>query len=132
MPSFGDKSKRILSTCDPRLQELAELVVESYDITVLEGFRTNARQDELTPGKTNCSGRENPSYRLVNPSITKTLASQLILLRTRLIGKITDNFITCRVWSGRPQHSLGYKSGKAVIGTVMAASKTSRSTIYLT
>jgi peptidoglycan L-alanyl-D-glutamate endopeptidase CwlK len=47
MPSFGDKSKRILSTCDPRLQELAELVVESYDITVLEGFRTNARQDEL-------------------------------------------------------------------------------------
>ena len=47
MPSFSDSSQSILDTCHPDLKDICELVVVTYDFTVTEGFRTNARQDEL-------------------------------------------------------------------------------------
>lgn len=47
MPHFGEKSKRILSACHEDLQLICSHVIENYDFTVLEGFRTSARQDEL-------------------------------------------------------------------------------------
>lgn len=47
MPSFGTESRKRLDTCHEDLQDICELVIENYDFTVLEGFRSNARQEDL-------------------------------------------------------------------------------------
>ena len=47
MPSFGTASRKRLDTCHPDLIQVCELVIPNYDFTVLEGYRPNARQDEL-------------------------------------------------------------------------------------
>ena len=47
MPAFGRKSKDILDTCCPEIVETLEIVVEEYDISVLEGVRSWARQEQL-------------------------------------------------------------------------------------
>ncbi len=53
MPSFGERSRSVLATVDPRLQEVCKLVIQNYDFTVLEGYRTDERQEALfRDGKT--------------------------------------------------------------------------------
>jgi len=47
MPSFGTASRAKLDTCDDKLQAICELVIEHYDFSVLEGNRSNERQEEL-------------------------------------------------------------------------------------
>ena len=47
MPSFGIASIARLDTCHIDLQQICELVIPNYDFSILEGFRSNARQDEL-------------------------------------------------------------------------------------
>lgn len=47
MPTFSETSRERLRTCDPRLQEVFEWVVENYDCTILEGHRSPERQLEL-------------------------------------------------------------------------------------
>lgn len=47
MPSFGMRSRRELDTCRQEIVETLEQVVLDYDITVLEGRRSWARQQEL-------------------------------------------------------------------------------------
>ena len=47
MPSFGTRSQRELDTCCPEIVETLEIVIKEYDITVLEGRRSWARQQEL-------------------------------------------------------------------------------------
>jgi len=47
MPSFSTKSGLILADCDHALQQICDKVIKSYDFTVLEGHRSNERQDEL-------------------------------------------------------------------------------------
>ena len=47
MASFGASSRSKLETCHPDLIALCELVIEGYDFSVLEGKRSNERQDEL-------------------------------------------------------------------------------------
>jgi len=47
MADFGTESRKRLDTCHMDLQEICELVIPNYDFTVLEGFRSNARQDDL-------------------------------------------------------------------------------------
>ena len=47
MPSFGETSKKRLTTCDPRLQEVLQEVVKEFDCSVLEGHRSADRQQEL-------------------------------------------------------------------------------------
>jgi peptidoglycan L-alanyl-D-glutamate endopeptidase CwlK len=47
MPSFGTESRKRLNTCHADLQEICELVIPNYDFTVLEGFRSSTRQDDL-------------------------------------------------------------------------------------
>lgn len=47
MAAFGATSLSKLSTCDTRLVTICKLVIPNYDFTVLEGFRSNERQDEL-------------------------------------------------------------------------------------
>jgi len=44
MPSFGEKSKAQLATCDQRLQDLFNEVVKYWDCTVTEGRRTYEQQ----------------------------------------------------------------------------------------
>ena len=47
MPNFSDKSKRLLATCHQDLQDLFNEVIKYYDCSIIEGFRSNERQNEL-------------------------------------------------------------------------------------
>jgi len=47
MPIFGTASTKKLETCHKDLIAVCELVIETYDFTVLEGHRSGKRQDEL-------------------------------------------------------------------------------------
>lgn len=47
MPKFSKRSKERLDSCHPDLIRLFEKVVEKYDCSVLEGYRSNTRQEEL-------------------------------------------------------------------------------------
>ena len=48
MPKFGKKkSQQRLNTCDPRLIELFERVVEDFDCSVLQGHRGEKEQNKL-------------------------------------------------------------------------------------
>jgi peptidoglycan LD-endopeptidase CwlK len=46
MASFGKKSQERLNTCDPRLVELFEEVVEHFDCSVIQGYRDEAEQNK--------------------------------------------------------------------------------------
>lgn len=47
MPSLSEFSYKHLNTCDIRLIEVVEIVVVQYDVRVLEGRRSWARQAQL-------------------------------------------------------------------------------------
>ena len=63
MPKFGNKSKGKLSTCDKRLQEIFNEVIKYVDCSVIEGHRSEERQNRLfEEGKTKVTypkGRHN-------------------------------------------------------------------------
>ena len=53
MPRFGRKSRERLSTCDERLQKVFNEVIKHVDCSVLEGHRSEERQNKLyEEGKT--------------------------------------------------------------------------------
>ena len=53
MPYFGKSSKKRLSTCDSKLQEIFNEVIKHVDCSVLEGHREKDRQNKLfKEGKT--------------------------------------------------------------------------------
>ena len=53
MPRFGKKSKEQLATCDKRLIRVFNEVIKTVDCSVLEGHRSEDRQDALyKEGKT--------------------------------------------------------------------------------
>lgn len=45
MPTFSQKSKDKLATCDVRLQKVFFEVIKHFDCTILEGHRNQADQD---------------------------------------------------------------------------------------
>jgi peptidoglycan L-alanyl-D-glutamate endopeptidase CwlK len=47
MPQFSERSKAKLETCDPRLQRLANAVIEVFDCTVVDGHRGEEKQNDL-------------------------------------------------------------------------------------
>lgn len=47
MPRFGRRSKERLRGVDAKLQNVLNRVVKYFDITVIEGVRSQERQDEL-------------------------------------------------------------------------------------
>ena len=47
MPRFGSKSKKNLATCDDRLQKVFNEVINYTDCSVLEGHRSEERQERL-------------------------------------------------------------------------------------
>tara|TARA_R110002012_G_scaffold122078_1_gene271927 strand:+ start:15866 stop:16261 length:396 start_codon:yes stop_codon:yes gene_type:complete len=65
MPRFGKKSKERLSTCDDRLQKVFNEVIKYVDCSILEGHRSEKRQNKLyKEGKTKVmypKGRHNAS-----------------------------------------------------------------------
>jgi len=53
MPHFGKSSKKRLSTCNSKLQEIFNEVIKHVDCSVLEGYREKDRQNKLfKEGKT--------------------------------------------------------------------------------
>ena len=65
MPKFSRKSKERLATCDERLQKVFNEVIKYADCSVLEGHRSEERQNKLyEEGKTKVKypkGRHNAS-----------------------------------------------------------------------
>ena len=65
MARFSKRSKDRLSTCDKRLQEIFNEVIKNFDCTILEGHRSEERQNKLyEEGKTKVrypKGRHNAS-----------------------------------------------------------------------
>ena len=65
MPKFGKRSRENLATCDERLQKVFNEVIKHVDCSVLEGERSEERQNELyKSGKTKVkypNGRHNSS-----------------------------------------------------------------------
>ena len=65
MPRFGKSSKKRLLTCDKRLQDVFNEVIKYVDCSVLEGHRSEERQNKLLKeGKTKVAypkGRHNSS-----------------------------------------------------------------------
>ena len=63
MAKFGKRSKERLTTCDKRLQKVFNEVIKHVDCSVLEGHRSQERQDKLYgEGKTKVkypNGRHN-------------------------------------------------------------------------
>jgi len=47
MPKLGRRSMKRLKGVDPRLVSVLQKVVKYYDITIIEGLRTQERQNEL-------------------------------------------------------------------------------------
>ena len=46
MPKFSKRSKKRLSTCHPKLQELFNEVVKEFDCTIIEGHRGKKKQND--------------------------------------------------------------------------------------
>jgi len=65
MPKFGKNSLKQLKTCDAKLQEVFNEVIKTVDCSVLEGHRSEVRQNALyKEGKTKVTfpkGRHNSS-----------------------------------------------------------------------
>ena len=65
MPRFGRRSKNNLLTCDTRLQKVFDEVIKHVDCSVIEGNRSEERQNRLfKEGKTKVlypNGRHNAS-----------------------------------------------------------------------
>ena len=65
MPKFSRKSKERLATCDDRLQKVFNEVIKYVDCSILEGHRSEERQNKLyKEGKTKVKypkGRHNAS-----------------------------------------------------------------------
>ena len=47
MPLFSNRSRAILQTCDPQLQNLFTNVVLTFDCTIVSGHRTEEEQNAL-------------------------------------------------------------------------------------
>jgi len=47
MYKFGPKSLERLKTCDTRIQTVMHKLIEEMDVTILEGVRTDERQNKL-------------------------------------------------------------------------------------
>ena len=47
MPYFGTRSKKSLSSCDERLQQVFQEVIKHVDCSVIEGHRNEERQNKL-------------------------------------------------------------------------------------
>ena len=47
MPYYSSKSKAILATCDPRLQDIFNTLIEWFDLSIISGHRGEAEQNKI-------------------------------------------------------------------------------------
>ena len=73
MPTFSNYSLERLNTCDERLIEICTEVIQVYDFRVLEGHRSNERQEELF-AQNKTTKRAGESKHNVSPSLAVDLA----------------------------------------------------------
>ena len=73
MPAFSARSDERLQTCHLHLQNVCRAAIKYYDFTVLEGHRSNERQDELfRQGKSKLKAGESKHNQ--NPSLAVDIA----------------------------------------------------------
>ena len=73
MPRFSQKSINRLNTCHPELRRLFENVVETFDCSIVYGFRGNDEQDKLfDEGKSKLKGGQSKHNRF--PSLAVDVA----------------------------------------------------------
>lgn len=97
MPKFGTESREKLNTCRYEIIRTLELVVVEYDIIVLEGRRSWARQAELLregrtkvgPGKS----KHNPPKRQDGTEDTKWLSNAVDIAPYPIDWKDAKRFI---------------------------------------
>ena len=98
MPKFGKKSKKQLSTCNKKLQEVFNEVIKTVDCSVLEGHRGENRQNALyKEGKTKVKfpkGRHNH-----NPSLAVDVVPYPIDCAGFVLGVANQMGIPIR-WGG--------------------------------
>ena len=102
MPRFGRKSRKELSTCDERLQEVFNEVIKHVDCSVLEGHRNKEMQDKYyEKGKTKVKypkGRHN-SY----PSLAADVTPYPVVWTDRERQTLFAGFVI------GVAHGMGYK-----------------------
>ena len=68
--SFGKKSQKNLDSCHPDIQKILNRLIQYYDFSVIEGYRSQERQQELfSQGKSTLDGVETKSKHQVYPSM---------------------------------------------------------------
>lgn len=73
MPNFSNRSQEKLNSCHIDLQKIFNVVIQNYDCTILEGHRSDEKQDELfRQGKSQL--RAGQSKHNQNPSMAVDVA----------------------------------------------------------
>lgn len=73
MPKFSSSSKDRLKTCHTDLQKIFNAIIVHYDCCILEGYRTDEKQEKLyLEGKTKC--RAGQSKHNHSPSLAVDVA----------------------------------------------------------
>ena len=105
---FGRVSKRELITCDPRLQVLFSIVVESFDCSIIQGRRDKATQDKyFNEGKSKLKW-PNSKHNVLEPY----MLSKAVDVAPYINGKIVWDASQCYYFSGyvmRTADELGIK-----------------------
>lgn len=75
MPSLGKKSLELVSTCDPRLQDILKEAIKVTDFTIIEGARSLERQQQLfKEGKSKIDGIKSKGKHNYSPSLAVDIA----------------------------------------------------------
>lgn len=70
MPKYSHRSKRELKTCHPILQDIFNEAILHYDCTILEGSRSDERQEELfKEGRTQKKAGESKHNKIVSEAV---------------------------------------------------------------
>ena len=124
MPQFGRKSKEQLSSCHPDLQSLFNEVIKHYDCTILEGHRSNERQEKLFhQGQSKlraCQSKHNQSpslavdvapYHIKKPNIDLNCTNNFYLFSGYVLGVANQLGIKIR-WGGYWDKTLDVRNNK--------------------
>lgn len=74
MPAFSDGSKKVLATCDERLQRLFNEVIKYWDCTIIQGKRTEAEEQQHIADGTSHTNHSKHVYPIGVPSLAVDVA----------------------------------------------------------
>lgn len=115
MPSFGQKSKKHLATCHPKIQMILNEVIKRYDCSVIWGFRDEETQNHFFAIGTsqkqwpNSKHNKNPS-RAVDVVPYPTLYEDIheFYVLATLIFKVANDLGIRIVWGGHWKNFKDY------------------------